>query len=1057
MKGSSRKNRGGSIKKMPALKQTSGKALETLRKNEHDMPAEEEQHRSLYAFMNESFAVHEIVFDTLGNAEDYRILDVNPAFERITGIPRERAIGALASELYNTGQPPYLDIYTKVAATGEPLSFDAYFPPMNKYFIISVFSPGKNRFATVATDITDRKKAEETLLSKTEELDRYFNNSRDLLCIANTEGFFLRLNPEWERILGYTLSELEGHRFIDFVHPEDHTATLEALSRLNAQDEVLNFDNRFKCRDGSYRWLEWRSYPSGNMIYAAARDITEQNRAAAILKESEEKYRALIETTDTGYVILDCDGNVLDANREYVRLTGHQQLDEIRGRNVIEWTAQHDADRNAREIFKCFKQRFIRDLQIDYSGRDNKVIPIEINATVIETVTGPQIVTLCRDITERKQIDKTLQLNAERTSVLLKLNQMTTAPLKDITDFALEKAVQLTGSTIGYLAFLNEDESVLTMHSWSRTAMAECAITQKPIHYPVIQTGLWGEAVRQRKPIITNSYSLPNTWKKGYPDGHVQILRHMNVPVFVESRIVLVAGVGNKEEEYDSTDVQQLTLLMEGMWRLIERKLAEEALKESENKYRLLADNSADVIFILDLDMKVQYISPSVLKLQGFSPEDVIGQSVIQSITTESAEYIREVVREELEMEKTGAADLKRTRILELEMLCKDGSTVWTEAKASFIRNDEGIPIGIMGIIRDITERKQAENELRKSEEKFKKAFYTSPDSININRLSDGMFISTNKGFSELTGYSEEDVQGKTSLELNIWHDANDRIKLVEGLREKGKVENLEAQFCLKNGEIKYGMMSAAIIDLDGTPHILSITRDITQRKRSEEEKTRLELQLFQAQKMEAIGTLAAGIAHDFNNILTALVGYAALLKMQIKSTTLHAYVDHILSASHKATDLVQNLLAFSKQQTISLRPISLHKVIKGTEKLLKRLVTEDIEIRTLLPAEDITIMADATQIDQILFNLVTNARDAMPQGGTLTIETKTMELGDQFQRIHGYGKPGQYALLCISDTGVGIDATIREKIFDPFLHYQRSGERNRPGTIDSLWNRKAA
>jgi PAS domain S-box-containing protein len=374
-------------------------------------------------------------------------------------------------------------------------------------------------------------------------------------------------------------------------------------------------------------------------------------------------------------------------------------------------------------------------------------------------------------------------------------------------------------------------------------------------------------------------------------------------------------------------------------------------------------------------------------------------------------------------------------------MLCKDGSTVWTEAKASFIRNDEGIPIGIMGIIRDITERKQAENELRKSEEKFKKAFYTSPDSININRLSDGMFISTNKGFSELTGYSEEDVQDKTSLELNIWHDTNDRTKLVEGLREKGKVENLEAQFCLKNGEIKYGMMSAAIIDLDGTPHILSITRDITQRKRSEEERTRLELQLFQAQKMEAVGTLAAGIAHDFNNILTALVGYAALLKMQIKSTTLHAYVDHILSASHKATDLVQNLLAFSKQQTISLRPISLHKVIKGTEKLLKRLVTEDIEIRTLLPAEDITIMADATQIDQILFNLVTNARDAMPQGGTLTIETKTMELGDQFRRIHGYGKPGQYALLCISDTGVGIDTTIREKIFDPFFTTKEVGK----------------
>jgi two-component system, cell cycle sensor histidine kinase and response regulator CckA len=727
----------GSGKKTLHLEQTSKETLEESRNNRHNIRAGEEQHRSLYSFMNELFAVHEIVFDTLGNAQDYRILDVNPAFERITGISSQRAIGTLASELYGISRPPFLDIYAKVAATGEPLSFDAYFPPMDKHFIISVFSPEKNRFATVTTDITGRKKAEEALLLKTEELDRYFSNSRDLLCIASTEGFFLRLNPEWERILGYTLPELEGHRFIDFVHPEDHTATMVALSRLSAQNEVLNFDNRFRCKNGSYRWLEWRSYPSGNMIYAAARDITEQNRAAETLKESEGKYRALIETTDTGYVILDNNGNVLDANREYLRLSGHQELDEIRGRNVIEWTAQYDIERNTKEIIKCFEQGFIRDLRIDYTDESDRVTPIEINATVIDTSTGQQIVTLCRDITER------------------------------------------------------------------------------------IQT----------------------------------------------------------------------------------------------------------------------------------------------------------------------------------------------------------------------------ENELRKSEDKFKKAFYTSPDSININRLSDGMFISINKGFSEMTGYSEEDIIGKTSLDLNIWNDTNDRKKLVEGLREKGKVENLEAQFRLKDGETKHGMMSATLIDLDGIPHILSITRDITQRKRSEEEKTRLELQLLQAQKMEAIGTLAAGIAHDFNNILTALVGYAALLKMEVKSATLQMYVDHILTASHKATDLVQSLLVFSKQQAISLKPISLRNVIKGTEKLLKRLVTEDIVIKTVMSAEDITLMADTTQIDQILFNLVSNARDAMPQGGTITIKTEAVELGDQFHRIHGYGKSGRYVLLSVSDTGLGIDTTTREKIFDPFFTTKEVGK----------------
>jgi nitrate/nitrite-specific signal transduction histidine kinase len=187
---------------------------------------------------------------------------------------------------------------------------------------------------------------------------------------------------------------------------------------------------------------------------------------------------------------------------------------------------------------------------------------------------------LQKEISEREKAEETIQFNARRMETLLQLNQMTTSSLKEITDFALEEAVRLTRSTIGYLAFLNEDESVLTMHSWSKTAMKECAIDEKPIHYVVAETGLWGEAVRQRKPVITNDYNAPNPLKKGYPYGHVQILRHMNIPVFMESRIVLVAGVGNKDEEYNWADVQQLTLLMEGMWRLVERKRTEEKIRK---------------------------------------------------------------------------------------------------------------------------------------------------------------------------------------------------------------------------------------------------------------------------------------------------------------------------------------------------------------------------------------------------------------------------------------------------------------------------------------------
>jgi signal transduction histidine kinase len=180
---------------------------------------------------------------------------------------------------------------------------------------------------------------------------------------------------------------------------------------------------------------------------------------------------------------------------------------------------------------------------------------------------------------ERQEAEAALRLDESRLETLLRLNQMTEASLQELTDFSLEEAVRLTKSGIGYLAFLNDEETVLTMHAWSKTAMKQCAIMDKPLVYPVGSTGLWGEAVRQRRAVITNDYTAPNPLKKGYPEGHVHVLRHMNTPVFDGKRIVAVAGVGNKEGLYDESDVRQLNLLMQGMWRLIQRKQAESQLQ----------------------------------------------------------------------------------------------------------------------------------------------------------------------------------------------------------------------------------------------------------------------------------------------------------------------------------------------------------------------------------------------------------------------------------------------------------------------------------------------
>jgi PAS domain-containing protein len=233
------------------------------------------------------------------------------------------------------------------------------------------------------------------------------------------------------------------------------------------------------------------------------------------------------------------------------------------------------------------------------------------------------------EIEERRQAEEEVKLNEQRLEALLELNQMTEATLEEITAFALEEAVRLTQSKIGYVAFVSEDESILTMHAWSRQALRECRTTEKPIIYPVVNTGLWGEAVRQRRPVITNDYQALNPLKKGMPEGHVNVTRHMNVPIFDGDRIVVVAGVGNKEADYDDSDVRQLALLMSGMWRIVQRKHIEETLRESEGKYRTVLEVNPDPVVVYDMEGNVIYFNPAFTRVFGWTLEERLGKKWI--------------------------------------------------------------------------------------------------------------------------------------------------------------------------------------------------------------------------------------------------------------------------------------------------------------------------------------------------------------------------------------------------------------------------------------------
>ena len=334
---------------------------------------------------------------------------------------------------------------------------------------------------------------------------------------------------------------------------------------------------------------------------------------------------------------------------------------------------------------------------------------------------------------------------------------------------------------------------------------------------------------------------------------------------------------------------------------------------------------------------------------------------------------------------------------------------------------------------KDKAERKLAEKALRDSEERYGTMFNSSPNAVFVHK--GGVIHYINETALKIFGYTGDEVIGKTVFEF-IADDSKDLVAKNMQRRLAGEyVESYEVKLITKSKETRYFLINSSVIPYEKEKAFLVMLSDITERKK-------LEAQLIQAQKMEAVGQLAGGIAHDFNNILQALIGYGHVLKMKMKEDDpLKSYADHILLLSGRAANLTQSLLAFSRKQLIDPRPVDLNEIIRKVDKLLSRIIGEDIQFRMALSGKDLIVMADPMQIEQALMNLATNARDAMPEGGYLTIETEIVAIDHEFIKKHGYGMGGDYALIAVTDTGAGMDAGTAEKIFQPFFTTKEVGK----------------
>jgi len=332
---------------------------------------------------------------------------------------------------------------------------------------------------------------------------------------------------------------------------------------------------------------------------------------------------------------------------------------------------------------------------------------------------------------------------------------------------------------------------------------------------------------------------------------------------------------------------------------------------------------------------------------------------------------------------------------------------------------------------RYLARRKQAEATLLESSEQFRVIFEGSKDGILLADVESRKFIAGNRAICDMLGYAQDEIR---QLNVDDIHPREDLPGILEGFKKqaRGEIESIVGlPLRRKDGSVLYADLQSNLVSVAGRKCLLGNFRDGTERRRI----LSLEKQVRTAQKMEAVGTLAGGIAHDFNNMLTVIIGYGEMLKRRIANDpTSVSDLDQILGSAERASTLTRQLLTFARRQVVDPVHLDLNEVVAGIVKLLRKVTREDIEIKTFPAESTVMIRADRGQVEQVLMNLCLNARDAMPEGGQLVIETGVTTLEKEYLKKYPYMTAGRYAVLSVSDTGIGMDEKTRERIFDPFF-----------------------
>jgi len=944
--------------------------------SEKGFKASEERFRKAFTTSPDSININRL--------SDGIYVTINNGFTKMTGYTEEEVIGKTSAEIQIWADIKYRnELVEKLKTSNVVDNFEAKFRMKDGLIKDGLMSAsiielnGILHIISITRDITERKQAEE-------RLEQFFSVNLDLLCIADVEGNFIKVNKAWEDILGYSVAELEHRKFLEFVHPEDIDLTLKVLSKLGKQEQVLDFINRYRCMDGSYRFLEWRSQPSGNLIYAAARDISDRKHSEEVLINSEKRFKYVWESTLDAMRLTDETGKIILVNKAYCNLV-NKSREELEGFDLSIVTQKEFREETHDKYVENFRSKSIRsNYECSIELWDEKVLFVQVAHLYLSIPDQPVLLlTVFHDISERKR--------AEEEIIKTKIHY------QKLIENAPDGIVEVTAE--GEFKYVSPS-------------------AKKIFGYPP------NERVNNRPDELTHPEDLPKLL------GLISDL--VNNPLIIPTIEYRFKDYNGNYLWIESTFTN---LLNEPSVQAIVINFRDINLRKTvEAKLRTLSqavEQSPVIIVITDLNGSIDYVNPKFTEVTGYRIDEVKGRNIniLKSEMQDKDLFIN--LWETILLGKTWRGEINNKK--------KNGKLYWEETVISPILDSDGNIINFISVGEDITERKKLLTEIITSEEKFRSIWENSVDAM---RLVDekGMIINVNDSYCNLFGLPKENLIGNS---LSVSYIVTESSTSLKGFKERFKngtiLKKFETEINLLSGKVIWIELTNSFIEFEDKPTmLLSIIRDITDRKAMISELTVAKEKAEEMVKLKSY--FFANMSHELRTPFVGILGFAEILKDTLQNSDEREYAEQILKSSKRLTDTLNKILNVTRLEfdkvDLNYKEFDICRLLKSVEVFYSNSAKlNNTKISSVLQTESLIVKSDAKLLEDVLNNLVNNAVKYTQDGSIKLSAEKIVE------------DKKSYLVIKVEDNGIGIPKEKQSLVWQEFRQASEGLNRSFEGT----------